>query len=193
MIPVMLRGERVLLRPWIDTDRAPFATMNADPEVMRYFVAPLSREQSDALVQRLRTHIDTHGFGLWAMEAPDAEGVLRFAGFVGLSASVPFTLPLPGIVPAPHEIGWRLARWAWGRGYASEAAALALQYAFDELAWPQLVSFTAAGNLASQAVMRRIGLTPRGGFDHPRIDAEHRLCRHVLYAQDAAQRRTRHA
>ncbi|KQU78097.1 MULTISPECIES: GNAT family N-acetyltransferase [unclassified Rhizobacter] len=175
-----LRGERVLLRPWRDDDLAPFAAMNADPEVMRHFVAPLTREQSDAFAQRARLQVEQAGFGLWALELPQ----LRFAGFVGLSA-VPFVLPVPDLAPDPHEIGWRLARAAWGQGYASEAARLALRHAWDVLRRPQIVSFTARGNQASQAVMRRIGLARRAEFDHPRIAEGHPLRPHVLYAIEA--------
>jgi RimJ/RimL family protein N-acetyltransferase len=178
---VVLRGDRVILRQWIAADLAPFAALNDDPEVMRHLIRRLSREESDAMVQRIRTHIDEHGFGLWALEVP----TLGFAGFVGLSAKVPFELPVPGVVPSPHEIGWRLSRAAWGFGYATEAASLALAYAFDVVGLPQVVSFTATSNKASQAVMKRIGLTLFGEFDHPRLDHDHSLRRHVLYAKNA--------
>ncbi|SHN02097.1 GNAT family N-acetyltransferase [Rhizobacter sp. OV335] len=175
-----LRGERVALRPWRDDDLAPFAEMNADAEVMRHFQAPLTREQSDALARRARLHVEQFGYGLWALEVPGRS----FAGFVGL-ARVPFELPLPGFAKDPHEIGWRLTRAAWGRGFASEAARLALQHAWDALRLPHVVSFTAQANRASQAVMQRIGMTPRGEFEHPRIPQGQPLCPHVLYAIDA--------
>ena len=182
----VLRGARVTLRPWVDADLAPFAALNADPEVMRHLTAALSRVESDALAARIRGHFAEHGFGLWALDVPDAAGAMGFAGFVGLSARVPFEIPVPGIVTRPHEIGWRLARHAWGHGYATEAAALALRHAFEVVGLPQIVSFAAAGNLASQAVMRRIGLTLRGAFEHPRLPEGHHSRRHVLYAKDAA-------
>lgn len=177
-----LRGDRVTLRAWTDADLAPFAALNADPEVMRHMTRPLTRDESDAFVGRVRAHFAEHGFGLWALDVPG----LGFAGFVGLSANVPFELPLPGLQPHPCEIGWRLARAAWGRGYATEAAALALRHGFEVAKLMQIVSFTAADNLASQAVMKRIGLTLRGAFDHPRLPPDHRSYRHVLYAKDAA-------
>ena len=179
--PDTLRGPRVRLRQWADADLAPFAAMNADPHVMRYFAARLSREESDAFALRVRTHIDEHGFGLWALDVPE----FGFAGFVGLTSKVPFALPLPGVAPNPHEVGWRLARAAWGQGYATEAATLALRYGFEVLRLPQVVSYTAFGNAASRAVMQRIGLTLRGEFEHPRLAEGHPLRRHVLYAQDA--------
>jgi len=178
--PAVLRGERVLLRPWRDEDLAPFAALNADPEVMRHFPAPLTREQSDALAGRIRLHIEQFGHGLWALELPD----LPFAGFVGL-AGVAFELPFVPPSGETREIGWRLARAAWGRGAASEAAALVLRHAWEALRLPRIVSFTALGNVRSQAVMERIGLARRGEFDHPRLAPEHPLRRHVLYAAEA--------
>jgi RimJ/RimL family protein N-acetyltransferase len=178
----MIRGDRVTLRQWTDADLAPFAAMNADPKVMLHMSKHLTRDESDAFATRVNAHLAEHGFGLWALDVPG----LGFAGFVGLSAKVPFELPVPGILAAPHEIGWRLARAAWGRGYATEAAALALRYGFEVARLPQVVSFAAADNLASFAVMERIGLTRRGEFDHPRLPPAHRSYRHVLYAKDAA-------
>jgi len=180
----VLRGERVVLRPWTDADLAPFAAMNADPEVMRHMSRPLAPEESDAFAERIRAHFAEHGFGLWAIDVPDATGTPAFAGFVGLSAKVPFDLPVPGIAPAPREIGWRLARRAWGHGYATEGAALALRHAFA-IGLPQIVSFAAIRNTPSHAVMKRIGLTLRGEFDHPRLAEDHPSRRHVLYAMDS--------
>jgi len=186
---VVLRGARVTLRRWVDADLAPFAAMNADPDVMRHMTAALSRAESDAFAARIEAHFAEHGFGLWALEVP----VLGFAGFVGLSANVAFEIPVAGVVAPPCEIGWRLARGAWGHGYATEAAALALHHGFEEVGLAQIVSFTAIDNHASQAVMRRIGLTRRGEFDHPRLPAGHRLRRHVLFARDAATTEKAHA
>ena len=178
----LLRGERVTLRPWTDADLAPFAAMGVDPEVMLHLRAPLTRAESDALVARVRAHIDVHDFGLWALDVPG----LGFAGFVGL-APVPFELPLPGLGEAPVEIGWRLARAAWGHGYATEAARLALRHGFEGLGLARIVWFAALGNRASIAVMERIGLTRRGEFDHPRLAPEHRSYRHVLFARERAK------
>ena len=207
----VLRGPRVTLRHWRDDDLAAFAALNADPEVMRQFMAPLTRAESDALATRIRTNFETRGFAQWALDVPG----IGFAGFVGLSrcseapmqlgseggslaftaqlsqvlrcglSLAPFEPPLPGVEAPMHEIGWRLARAAWGQGYATEAARLALRHGFEALRLPQVVSFTALTNLASQAVMRRIGLSLRGEFDHPRMPEGHVLRRHVLYAVDA--------
>ncbi len=171
---------RLLLRRWRDADRAPFAAMNADPEVMRYFPATLDRAASDALVDRVEQHLARHGFGLWALEVR-ATGAL--VGFTGLS-------PMPDGVPgAGYEIGWRLARPAWHQGYATEAATAARDVALGPLGMPELWSMTAVLNTPSQAVMRRIGMTRHGEFDHPRVP-EGPLRRHVLYRLTAQEVRS---
>jgi RimJ/RimL family protein N-acetyltransferase len=167
--------ERLLLRRWRAGDRGPFAAMNADPEVMEHFPATLSRAQSDALVDAIEDGFERHGFGLWAVQE---QAGATFVGFTGLA--VPgFEAPFGPAV----EIGWRLARPAWGHGYATEAARAAAAFGFEQAGLDELVSFTAVENTRSQAVMQRLGMTrdPAGDFDHPRIPAGHRLERHVLY------------
>lgn len=171
----MIHTERLILRHWTAADRAPFAEMNADPEVMRWFPATLSRAESDALADRIDGHFDAHAWGLWALEVADTG---EFAGFTGLARprfEAHFT---PAV-----EIGWRLPRWAWGRGYATEAARAGLAYAFGTLELDEVVSFTPAGNRPSRAVMERLGMLhdPAGDFDHPMIDPAHPLRRCVLY------------
>lgn len=170
-----LSTDRLALRGWRASDLDPFAALNADAEVMRFFPAPLSSAESDALVERIGVHWEAHGFGLWAVERRD-DG--RFIGFVGLS--VPgFGAPFTPCV----EIGWRLERGAWGRGYATEGARAALAYGFSELGLGEVVSFTATENRASRRVMDRLGMRrdPADDFDHPLLPEGHRLRRHVLY------------
>lgn len=172
---VEIRTDRLLLRDWRDADRLPFAALNSDPEVMEFLPKLLSQEESDAMVQRIRNHREQHGFSLWAVEVP---GVAPFIGFTGLS--VPrFDAPFMPCV----EIGWRLARHAWGKGYATEAARAALQFGFEQLGLVSIVSFTVPGNRRSWRVMERIGMkrNPAEDFDHPHLPAGHPLCRHVLY------------
>jgi RimJ/RimL family protein N-acetyltransferase len=174
-----LRTERLLLRRWRPDDRAPFAALNADPEVMRHFPEPLTRRQSDRLADRVELAMDRQGWGLWALEER-ATG--RFIGFTGL-ARPGFQAPF---MPAV-EIGWRLERAAWGHGFASEAARAAAAFAFDELALAEIVSLAVVANERSIAVMRRLGMTrdPADDFDHPLVDQPH-LRRHVLYRLTAA-------
>jgi RimJ/RimL family protein N-acetyltransferase len=170
-----LRTPRLCLRRWRATDAAPFAAMNADPRVMEHFPTVLSRAQSDALLARITAHLEEHGFGLWAVEIP---GVAPLVGFVGLSRPQ-FQAHFTPCV----EIGWRLAAEHWGRGYASEAAAVALGFGFERLGLPEIVSFTVPGNLRSRRVMERLGMThdPTDDFDHPILPEGHPLRRHVLY------------
>ncbi len=172
--PAELRTERVVLRRWRDEDREPFAALNADPEVMRHFPAPLTRAESDAMVDRIEARFVETGVGLWAAETGD----LGFIGFVGVawqSFPAPFT---PAV-----EVGWRLARAAWGRGLAPEAARAAVADGFARLAVDEVVSMTAATNLPSQRVMQKIGMTrdPADDFEHPSLPEGHVLRPHVLH------------
>lgn len=143
----ILETERLVLRRWRAQDLEPFAAMNADPEVMRYFASgPLDRERSDALARRLDAGFDVDGHGRAAVQAPDG----RFCGFVGLGR-------LPHH-PDDVEVGWRLARWAWGRGYATEAAR-AWVAAAPGLDLTRLVSYVDPRNAASVAVTHRLGMS----------------------------------
>jgi ribosomal-protein-alanine N-acetyltransferase len=182
---VILSGERVRLRPWRDEDRAVFAAMNADERVMEFFPTLLSRAESDALVDAIHAHFSAHGFGLWAVEVPD---IAPFIGFTGLA--VPrFTAAFTPCV----EIGWRLAAEHWGKGYATEAARLALAYGFETAGLSEIVSFTTVSNLRSRAVMGRLGMRrdPADDFDHPSLPAGHPLRRHVLYRIGSTRPRSR--
>jgi RimJ/RimL family protein N-acetyltransferase len=175
LAPVTLTTERLVLRPWRTEDREPFAALNADPEVMRYFPKPLTRAESDAFVDGINEHMTHRGWGLWAVEVV---GHAPFIGFVGLN--------VPGfqaVFTPCVEVGWRLAKEHWGRGYASEAATAVLRFGFETLELDEIVSFTSTINRPSQAVMEKIGMThdPADDFDHPRIEPGHDLERHVLY------------
>ena len=180
--PVELHTRRCVLRQWLDSDLAPWAEMNADAEVRRYFPGVLDAELAGAEAGRCRDAIAQRGWGMWALELP---GAFRFAGFVGLNVphyDAPF-------VPAV-EIGWRLARAAWGRGFATEAAQAALDFAFDRLALDKVVALAVPTNAPSLRVMERLGMRRdmAGDFDHPRVPSGHPLCRHVLYRTAAPGR-----
>jgi RimJ/RimL family protein N-acetyltransferase len=170
-----LQTARLLLRGWTPGDEKPFAELCGDPEVMQHFPATLSRRESNALMARLQEHFARHGFGLWAVELP---GMAPFIGFVGLS-HVPFTAHFTPAV----EVGWRLARSFWGRGYASEAAAAVVGFGFARLGLKQIVSFTVPANVRSRRVMERLGMTcdTADDFDHPGLPEGHPLRPHVLY------------
>lgn len=174
----VIETPRLILRAWRDEDRAPFAAMNADPEVMRYFPAPYTREESDAMVDRISAMMAERGFGFYAVEE---KGGAPFIGFVGLS--VPrFEAAFTPCV----EIGWRLVRSSWGQGYATEAAQAARDDGFERLGLNEIVSFTAVPNEPSQRVMQRIGFRhePYLDFDHPLVEEGNWLRRHVLYRLD---------
>ncbi len=170
-----LQTERLVLRRWRPDDRPPFARLNADPRVVEFLPAPLSRSESDALADRIEAHFERHGFGLWAVEVP---GVTPFAGFVGLAVPRIEAHFTPCV-----EIGWRLDAEHWNRGYATEAARAALAFGFETLQLAEIVSFTVEGNLRSRRVMEKIGMTrsPSDDFDHPVLPEGHTLRRHVLY------------
>ena len=166
---------RLVLRPWRSADYEPFAETNADPRVMEFMPALLSREESDALIGRIRTHFEQHGFGLCAAEHR-ASGT--FVGYIGLYVPAFQAHFMPAV-----EIGWRIASDWWAQGLATEGAREVVRFAFEELALPNLVSFTAPANLRSRRVMEKLGMThdPADDFDHPRFPPAHPLRRHVLY------------
>jgi RimJ/RimL family protein N-acetyltransferase len=170
-----LTTERLLLRGWTDDDLEPYAALNDDPAVMEHFPGHLTREQSDAGAQRIRAALEEQGWGLWAVEVRESG---QFVGFTGLQ--VPrFDAPF---MPAV-EIGWRLARPAWGHGYATEAARAALDHAFGPLGLEEVVAMVVPGNVRSQGVMRKLGMRYDEGadFDHPLIEEGSPVRRHRLY------------
>ncbi len=175
-MPRAVRTDRLILRRWREADREPFAALNADPAVTEYLQGQMSREASDAFVDRIEEQWDRAGWGLWAVEVA---GVSRFIGYVGLwPADYVFGSPMV-------EVGWRLAHRYWGNGYATEAAREALRFGFEDVGLEEIVSFTVPQNVRSRRVMERIGLVrdPSDDFDHPRVDprAYPQLVRHVLY------------
>jgi RimJ/RimL family protein N-acetyltransferase len=172
----MIETPRLILRPWREADRATLAEINGHPEVGAWLSGPLDRAQSDAMMDRVTAHIAEHGFGFWAAERK-ADG--RLVGAIGLMV-MGEDLPAPGGV----EIGWRLHPHAQGQGLATEGAAAARDWAFEVLGRDEIVAITAATNLRSQAVMRRLGMIhqPDRDFDHPRLAPDHPLRRHVFWA-----------
>lgn len=171
----VIETPRLLIRRWREADRAPFAALNADPQVMRHFPQALTPEESDAMIGRMEAHQEKRGFSFWAAEER-ASG--DFVGAVGLL--------MPGFqahfTPCV-EIGWRLAARHWGKGYASEGAAACLEHGFGALGLAEIVSFTVPANEPSWKVMQRIGMTRNEAddFEHPALPEGHPLRRHLLY------------
>lgn len=174
-MPPELETARLILRQWRGSDADALAAMNADPEVMRYFPKPLDREASDAMLGRVREAWRREGFSFAAVEVKGG----GFIGFAGLHRPRDFP---PHLVPCV-EVGWRLVRGAWGRGYATEAARASLDHGFGTMGLDEVVAFSVAGNRRSRAVMERLGMTrdPADDFDDPDAVADSPLRRIVLY------------
>ena len=159
---MLVETERLVLRRFRDADAAPFAAINADPEVMRYIAdgRPIDRAASDALLERIGREWGERGHGLWAVEERAAPGTLL--GFCGLA--VPMFLPQ--VLPAV-EVGWRLGRHAWGRGVATEAAAAAVAFGFEKLGLAEILAVVHPANARSLRVVAKLGMTPRPDQVHP--------------------------
>lgn len=170
-----LESERLLLREWTDSDAQPFINMNCDPDVMRFFPKPLTAEESKQFISKSNSILLEKQFGLWAVEVKESA---EFIGFIGLAVPT-----FDAHFTPCTEIGWRLTKKSWGMGYATEGAIRILQYAFKDLDFEEIVSFTSELNLPSIKVMERLGMkrSPTEDFDHPRVEKGHRLERHVLY------------
>jgi RimJ/RimL family protein N-acetyltransferase len=174
-VPAAIRTDRLVLRRWRPSDREPFARMNADPEVMRHMLRPLTREESDAFVDRIERHFDERGYGLWAVGVPDKAPFIGYVGLLRHDFEADFT---PAV-----EVGWRLDRPFWGKGYATEAARAAIKDGFERIGLDEIVSFTVPANVRSVKVMERVGMTRdlNGDFEHPNVPLGSPLRHHVLY------------
>ena len=170
-----IETQRLVLRRWKPSDGEAFYKINSDPTVMEFMPQILTREESDGLMARIEGHFEEHSFGLCAVEEKDSG---TFMGFTGLS--VPrFEAHFTPCV----EIGWRLGKSFWGKGYATEAALAIMGFGFREWGLSEIVSFTSPLNLRSVAVMKRLKMTrnPSDDFDHPALPEGHPLRRHLLY------------
>jgi RimJ/RimL family protein N-acetyltransferase len=174
---LQLETGRLTLRPWLERDRAPFAAMNADPDVMAFFASPMTPEQSDEAIDRYTAAGAREGFSFLAVKHRLSGDFVGIVGLQTMRDVVPH-LPQPVV-----EIGWRLRRIYQGQGLATEAAQAVLHFAFQQLRLPSVVAVTAIGNIASRRVMQKLGMTyrPDLDFDHPRVPAGHPHQRHALY------------
>lgn len=175
----ILSTSRLGLRLWRETDIAPFAAMNADADVMRYFPSIMTTEQTMAFYERIAATFAERGYGLWAVDMLQTGEFIGFIGFSHPRFDEWFT---PCV-----EIGWRLRSDMWGHGLATEGAAECLHYGFDKLGFRDIYSFTAVQNLPSERVMQKIGMTRLGEFDHPVLAPESPLRRHLLYRITSAE------
>lgn len=179
----IIETPRLLLRNWQETDRAFFHEINSDPAVMEFFPALRSREESDALMDRVVAMINDDSFGFYALQDKDTGDTVGFTGLMRTDLE-------PFMPKGVLEIGWRLAQRYWGKGYVTEAALASLAYAFNERAEDEVVSFAVHNNHRSISVMQRIGMVsnPQRAFDHPKVPDTHpQLKRHVLYTINKQQ------
>lgn len=169
----LFRSEQLLFRTWSKSDLSAFAVINCDPEVMRYFPAPLTTDETALMINRLQEHQQEHGFCFWAVDLIESNHLI---GMIGLSRPKMETWFTPCV-----EIGWRLHPAFWGKGLATEGALACLHYGWEVLGLEEIVSFTAGINFPSQRVMEKIGMRRDGVFDHPSLPDGHELQPHVLY------------
>lgn len=171
----ILETERLVLRNWRQADREPFAQMNADRRVMEFLPGVLSKAESDLLVDKIESHIQAHGFGLFATELHTSPSFIGYIGLAIPSFQASFT---PCV-----EVGWRLSAAHWGKGLATEGAREVIRYACEVLGLAEVVSFTVPANLRSRRVMEKLGMSHDSAddFDHPKLPEGHGLRRHLLY------------
>ena len=176
----LIETDRIRFRAWKDRDKEPFAQMNSDPAVMTYLGPALSREASDAAIEAQIALMENGEPALWAAATVHDNNLIGCIGVKRVTFDAHFT--------PSYEIGWRLAQAHWGKGYATEGAKAALQFAFEKWDMPAIHSFTVHANIKAQAVMKRIGMTriEGGDFDHPKLTKDDPLLGHVLYKIDRA-------
>ena len=177
-----LETERLYLRPFVENDKAPFALMNQDPEVMVYFPKTLSPGESDLFAQASNRSFERYGYGLYGLELKKTGSFIGFTGLWWFKHQTPFS---PAV-----EIGWRLARPHWGRGYAQEAARQVLLVAFNQLQLEKVVSYTSIHNQRSIKLMQTLGLHWAHNFNHPNLAQSDPLCQQVLYQTDRQEWQT---
>lgn len=170
---IYLETSRLLIRDWIETDLEPFKLLNADVQVMQYFPKTLTHDETDIFYEMIQAEFRKHGFGLYAIEVKDNKEFIGFIGFHLATFNADFT-------PC-REIGWRLKKDAWGKGYATEGAKACLEYGMKQLGFNEVYSFTAEINKPSHHVMEKIGLRFVKDFNHPQIVSGSPLVKHVLY------------
>ena len=176
-----LETARLILRRWQDSDLEPFATLNRDLEVMEFFPSPLDRDQTIALIERSEKSFVDHELGLWAVEEKESGDFIGCVGLIKPRAEAPFT-------PC-EDVGWRLAKKYWGKGYAVEAAHASLADGFGRLALPEIIAVTALINKRSMRVMEKLKMTRQRADDflHPVLEPDNPLRPHVMYRISSEQ------
>jgi len=171
----VIETDRLILRTWKDKDCAEYFRINQDPKVLEHLPGPLTMDEANDFIMRMRKQWDEKNYTIWAAEEKYAG---KFIGFIGLSY-LNWGEPFEPCV----EIGWRLGSEHWGKGYATEGAKAALEYGFDVCRLEEIVAITVPANTRSQRVMDKIGLIRdmEADFAHPKLPADHRLSQHIFY------------
>tara|TARA_Y100001970_G_C14223971_1_gene854421 strand:+ start:2183 stop:2737 length:555 start_codon:yes stop_codon:yes gene_type:complete len=172
---IYIETERLYVRQWEEEDLHPFYKLNSCPKVMRFYPNLLSRKESDNFVCKASSQIDENGYSFWAIELKESSKLIGTMGIADVYFKAHFT---PAV-----EIGWRLDNKYWRRGLGYEGAKAILSYAFNTLMMKEVVSFTSSINTPSISLMEKIGMKKDigGDFDHPNVDVNHPLRKHVLY------------
>jgi RimJ/RimL family protein N-acetyltransferase len=178
----VVETSRLVLRSWTlsDEDRFAFYTLNNDPQVMHFFPFRRTREEADALLEKVLKMNTDQGYGWAAVRLKHTNEVIGFSGVA------PVNYFNAAFLPA-DEIGWRIVPQHWRKGYATEAAAALLEHSFETLNLKRVVSFAVPENIASVNVMKRIGMKaePQFNFLHPNVPDTHpHLKLHVLFAKN---------
>lgn len=168
-----IETERLIIREWKEADVAKFAEINSDKEVMRYFPAVLTEEESKGLYQRIIAEFEKETYGVYAIEEKSTGDFLGCVGF----HKIMFDAGFKGGV----EILWRLKASCWNKGYATEAAKRVLEIG-RAIGLNKVYSFTAVVNKPSERVMQKIGMRHEREFEHPELPEDHWLRMHVLYS-----------
>ena len=169
----IFKSERLGFRNWKDEDLEEFAKLNSDEEVMKHFPKTLSNKEVVEFIERLKTHYEKNGFTYYATEIL---GSKEFIGMIGIAKQEYKTNFTPAI-----DIGWRLKRNAWGKGYATEGAKRCIEHAFNELDIIKIISVCVVKNKKSENVMKKLGMKRKGEFNHPEIINHPEYKKHVCY------------
>ncbi len=173
MSQIFIETPQLIIRQWKASDYEPYIALNQDSDVMKFFPAVSTRDETLAQIEQFTNHIEQYGYGFFAVERKDNH---EFIGFTGLSHPRFESYFTPCV-----ETGWRLSKPNWNLGFATEAAKGCLEYGFDAIGLGEIYSFTSVHNKRSERVMLKIGMVKVGEFEHPLIAEGHLLRRHVLY------------
>ncbi len=157
----IFKSERLGFRNWTNNDLKELTEINSDPEVMEHFPSTLSEKETENLMERLKKHYDEREYTYFATDILETSELIGFIGLAYQTYKTEFS-------PAT-DIGWRLKKTAWGKGYATEGAKRCLEYAFNELKMNKIFSICTINNRKSENVMKKIGMTKKGEFNHPEL------------------------